>query len=146
MSMVQDDLGHSLAAASSTTLQLVTFFAGGQRCAMEARHVGALRPLTDEDNEKYPAIESLLGLPEQNKACSCRQLLTIRLAESDVELSAATPVQLRELAFDVIYPLPDLVAARTRLRGFCALLMEADELTLVFDLRNLELGSPWKQG
>lgn len=142
MSMVLGDLGHSPAAASSTTLQLVTFFAGGQRCAMEARHIGALRPLTDEDNEKYPAIESLLGLPEENKACCFRQLLTIRLPESDVELSVAAPVQLRELPFDVIYPLPDLVAARARLRGLCALLMEADGLTLIFDL----CGSPWKQG
>ncbi|MBU0664764.1 MAG: hypothetical protein KJ990_09515 [Proteobacteria bacterium] len=131
------NLGHMLPSLSSTTLEVVIFFAGGQRCAMEARQVRALRPLFQEDNENYPAIDPLLGLPEQNKASSHRQILTIRLPESDVELSVAAPVELRELACDLIHPLPDLVAARTQLRGLCALVMETDGLTLIFDLRNL---------
>ncbi len=137
MSQVSGNLRHVLPPASSTTLKVVTFFAGGQRCAMEARQVRALRPLTDEDSGTYPAIGSLLGLPEQNKSCSQLQVLTISLSGSDVELSVAAPVELRELAFDLIHPLPDLVAARTRLRGLCALVMETDGLTLIFDLRNL---------
>lgn len=137
MSEVMSNLRHVLPPASSSTLEVVTFFAGGQRCAMEAHQVRALRPLTDEDSGTYPAIGFLLGLPEQNKSCSQLQVLTISLSGSDVELSVSAPVELRELAFDHIHPLPDLVAARTRLRGLCALVVETDGLTLIFDLRNL---------
>lgn len=136
MSIVPGDFGQVLPAASSGTLQVVTFFAGGQRCAMEARQVRGLRPLSGEDGENYPALDPLLGLPEQNKACSHRQVLTLRLPESDVEFSVAAPVELRELEFDAIHPLPDLVAARTQLPGLCALALEKEGLTLLFDLRN----------
>ncbi|MDO8948506.1 MAG: hypothetical protein Q7U88_15340 [Desulfocapsaceae bacterium] len=131
------DHGHTLSPVFNSTLEVVTFYVGGQRCALDARQVHALRTLPGEDSRKYPAIESLLGLPEQNNACLQRQLLTLRLPESDVEFSVAVPVQLHELEFDVIHPLPDLVAARTQLRGLCALGMESDGLTLIFDLRNL---------
>ncbi len=136
MSRVLDDSGHELPSASSGTLQVVTFFAGGQRCAMEARQVRGLRPLSGEEGENYPALDPLLGLPEQNTASLHRQVLTLRLPESDVEFSVAAPVELRELTFDVIHPLPDLVAARTQLRGLCALALETEGLTLLFDLRN----------
>jgi chemotaxis signal transduction protein len=131
------DHGHTLSPVFNNTLEVVTFYVGGQRCALDARQVHALRTLPSEDSRKYATIESLLGLPEQNNACLQRQLLTIRLPESDVEFSVAVPVQLHELDFDVIHPLPDLVAARTQLRGLCALGMETDEITLIFDLRNL---------
>ncbi|MDD3814244.1 MAG: hypothetical protein PHZ02_06310 [Desulfocapsaceae bacterium] len=115
----------------------MTFCVGGQRCALEARQVRALQPLTDENSGTYPAIGSLLGLPEPNKACLHRQIVTIRLPESEVELSVAAPVELHELAVDLIQPLPDMVAARTQLRGLRALVMETDGVTLIFDLRNL---------
>ncbi len=137
MSKVLGDPGNALPPASSATLKVVTFFAGGQRCAVEALQVLALRTLPGEDSETCPEIDSLLGLPEQNKACSHRQVLTIRLPESDVEFSVTAPVELRELEFAAIHPLPDLVAARTQLRGLCALVLEADGVILVFDLRNL---------
>ena len=137
MSGVLGDFGHALLPASSGTLQVVSFFAGGRRCALEARQVRALRPLSGEDSEGYPTIDPLLGLPEQSEECSQRQVLTIRLPESDVEFSVAAPVELREFEFTAIHPLPDLVAARTRLRGLCALALETDGLTLLFDLRNL---------
>lgn len=137
MSKTLDDLGHALLPAFSATLEVVTFFAGGQRCAMEARQVRALRPLPSEESEKYPALDSLLGLPEQNKACPHRLVLTIRLPETDVEFSVAAPVELRKLELDAIHPLPDLLAARIQLQGLCALVLETDGLTLIFDLRNL---------
>ncbi|MDP3694731.1 MAG: hypothetical protein Q8R42_01305 [Desulfocapsaceae bacterium] len=104
---------------------------------MEARQVRALRPLSDEDSGNYPALDSLLGLPEQNNACLHRQILTIRLPESDVEFCITVPVELRELELASIHPLPDLVAARTKLRGLCALAWETEGLTLMFDLRKL---------
>jgi hypothetical protein len=137
MSKTSDDPGQALSSASSTSLEVVTFFAGGQRCAMEARQVRALRPLSDEDARIYPALDSVLGLSEQNNACSHRQILTIRLPESDVEFSVAVPVELSKFELASIHPLPDLVAARTRLRGLCALALETDGLTLMFDLRKL---------
>jgi hypothetical protein len=94
-----------------------------------------LRPLSDEDGGNYPALDSVLGLSELNNTRSHRQILTIRLPESDVEFSVAVPVELRKLELAAIHPLPDLVAARTRLRGLCALALEKDGLTLMFDLR-----------
>ncbi|MEN6586916.1 MAG: hypothetical protein ABFE02_12830 [Sulfuricella sp.] len=133
------DHGLALAAVSGDMLEVVTFFAGGQRCAMEARQVRASRPLHGDDWESYPAIDSLLGLEEGDKIRTPRQVLTIRLPEADVELSVATPVQLRELKLDAIHPLPDLVAARTRLRGLHALALDEEGLTLIFDLRDLSL-------
>ena len=129
--------GHAPAPTSDATLEVVTFFAGGQRCAVEACQVRELRMLPDEDSGHYPALVSLLGLPEQNDACSPRQVLTIRLPEADVEFSVAAPVELRQLGFAAIHPLPDLVAARTRLWGLCALVLETDGLILMFDLRKL---------
>jgi hypothetical protein len=137
MSNVLGDSGHALPPGSSTTLEVVTFFAGGQRCAMEARLVRALRTLSGEEDESCPAIDQLLGLPEQNNACMPRQVLTIRLPESDVEFSVAAPVELRKLESAAIHPLPDLVAARTRLRGLCALVLETDGFILMFDLHKL---------
>lgn len=137
MSKTSGDPGQVLSSASSTTLEVVTFFAGGQRCAMEARQVRALRPLSDEDGRNYLALDSVLGLSELNNTCSHRQILTIRLPESDVEFSVAVPVELSKLELASIHPLPDLVAARTRLRGLCALALETEGLTLMFDLRKL---------
>ncbi|MFH2122712.1 MAG: hypothetical protein ABIJ50_04425 [Pseudomonadota bacterium] len=137
MSRIPGDFDHTLSSACNTTLKVVTFSAGGQRCAMEARHVRALQALLPEDIANYPLIDSLLGLPEQNDACLPRQILTLRLPESDVDFSVAAPVQLHELDFGVIHPLPALVAARTHLRGLCALGMERDGVILIFDLRNL---------
>jgi chemotaxis signal transduction protein len=137
MSKTSGDLGQALSSASSTMLEVVTFFAGGQRCAMEARQVRALRPFSDEDGRNYPALDSVLGLPELNNACSHRQILTIRLPESEVEFSVAVPVELSKLELASIHPLPELIAARTQLRGLCALALETDGLTLMFDLRKL---------
>lgn len=131
------DLADAMQATSSGMLEVVTFFAGGHRCAIEARQVRASRPLACENSESYPAIEPLLGLPEQSNACSPRQVLTLRQPEADVELSVATPVELRALGLDAIHPLPDLLAARTSLRGLRALALESDRLILIFDLRDL---------
>lgn len=133
------DRAPALPAASSGTLEVVTFFAGGQRCAVEARQVRASRPLPGDDRESYQAIDPLLGLPEGEQACSPSQILTIRLPENDVELSVTTPVQLRELELNTIHPLPDLLAVRTSLRGLRALALDEDGLTLIFDLRGLSL-------
>lgn len=137
MSKPPVDRGHALPAASGGTFEVVTFFAGGQRCAMAARQVRASRPLRGDEHEGMPAIDPLLGLPQGDKDGASRQVLTIRLPAADVELSVATPVQLRELELDVIHPLPDLIAARSRLPGLRALALEADGLTLIFDLRDL---------
>ena len=67
MSNMLGDPGHALPQASSTTLKVVTFFAGGQRCAMEAQQVRALRTSSGEEKESCPAIDQLLGLPEHIK-------------------------------------------------------------------------------
>lgn len=135
--MGQGETGHALPPACIAPLKVVTFFAGGQRCAVEARQVRALQPIIGEDSGNYPAVETLLGLSEQKHASLRRQVLTICQPESDITISVGAPVQLHEFAVDVIYPLPELLAARNQLRGLCALVMESKGLTMIFDLRTL---------
>lgn len=111
-------------------LEVVTFFAGGQRCAVAAQQVSALRP----DSDGCPELDPLLGLQQQGKVASSRQALTLRLPQGEIEFSVASPVELREMDIGAIHPLPDMILARTQLRGLRALALEPDGLTLIFDL------------
>lgn len=148
MSKRPAELAHAQPAAFCGTLEVVTFFAGGRRCAVEARQVRGSRAFSTPRDESFPAIDALLGLPEQVRDCAVRQVLTLRQPESGTytELTVLAPVELRELRCDAIHPLPDLLAARNRLHGLRALALEADGLTLIFDLRDLTAKAPREAG
>jgi hypothetical protein len=120
-------------------LNVVVFVVAGQRCAVEASHVRRARPLRAEDGN-YPRMAPLLGFAEPHDIPPW-QVLTIRTRQGDAEYIVSTPVELRQLETGVIHPLPDIVAARTELRGLRALALEADGVTLIFDIRDLPVPS-----
>lgn len=122
-------------------LNVVVFVVAGQRCAVEASHVRRARPLLAEDGGNYPTMAPLLGFSEPHDLPTPWQVLTIRTRQGDAEYIVSMPVELRQLETGVIHPLPDIVAARTELRGLRALALEADSLTLIFDIRDLPVPS-----
>ncbi|MDP2785597.1 MAG: hypothetical protein Q8O38_13540 [Sulfurimicrobium sp.] len=136
--MSKPPIAQEFSAEPGGKLEVVTFFSGGQRCAVAARQVSALRPCADSAG--CPALDPLLGMQQQDKAASTRQALTLRLPQAELEFSVASPVELREMDIGVIHPLPDMILARTHLRGLRALALENDGLTLIFDL-NMPLNS-----
>ena len=127
----------SLAASPESTLDMVVFHTGNHRCAVEARQVRASRPLDGYGG--VPALESLLGLPEPEKADSpgARLMLLMRHPGGDFPLSVRAPLQMQAMAASAIHPLPPLLAARTRLRGLRALALEAEGMTLLVDILSL---------
>lgn len=131
----------SLAASPESTLDMVVFHTGNHRCAVEARQVRASRPL--DGHGGMPTLESLLGLPEPEpgpeKAGSpgVRLMLLMRHPDGDFPLSVRAPLQMQAMAASAIHPLPPLLAARTRLRGLCALALEAEGMTLLVDILSL---------
>ena len=114
--------------AVPATLEVVSFVAAGCRFAVEARRVDALlndTPATAVD------IETLLGLsvaPVARRRC---------LRSAGRWLRVSEPVELRALAGEQIFPLPELVARRMCIKGACALALAADGATVLLDLHAL---------
>ena len=112
--------------ALADALAVVSFKAGPWRLAVEARQVDGM---LGERPEVTVAIETLLGLPVAEGAT--RRCL--RLGKHRV--TVGEPLALRSLLIDQIHPLPELVAARMRIKGARGLALEADGVTLLIDLR-----------
>ena len=110
------------------TLQIVSFTAAGCRFAVEAASVRAQHPATDT---AIPA-EQLLGLPDTGEAVAQRVLI-IRHASGDFPIRVAEPVTLSELSLDDLHLLPELLAARCKIKGIRALSTSSDRITVLID-------------
>ena len=110
------------------TLEIVSFGAGVFRFAVEARQVEAL---SDATPTRAVDVESLLGLPAPSLAQRrC-------LYSAGRELRVSEPLALRSLPVERIFPLPELVVRRMRVKGACAVALEPDGATLLIDLHAL---------
>ena len=127
--------------ADSVGLDFVVFSVGGWRVAFEARQIrsSSLAP----EGKLCNGIEARLGFsPAAPKAsATSRQCLRVKCADDDTkgetEILVDGPVDLICLPVSVIYPLPPLLTARTRLHGLRALALEpettARQITLLFN-------------
>jgi hypothetical protein len=121
-------LGMRRTGETIETLEIVSFGAGVFRFAVEARQVDAL---SDATPTRAVDVESLLGLPAP--APAQRRCLY----SAGRELRVSEPLALRSLPVDRIFPLPELVARRMRIKGACAVALEPDGATLLVDLHVL---------
>ncbi|WP_306603451.1 hypothetical protein [Azonexus sp.] len=123
---------------SCDTLDVVVFSAGGWRLGFEARCVRGARPAGQSaTNEQEGHIAALLGLPPDNSPPTAAQWLDIKqIAAEDRKILVAGPVELQALPVASIHPLPPLLAARTRLNGLRALVLQEDidKIVLLFDV------------
>ena len=127
--------------ADSVGLDFVVFSVGGWRVAFEARQIrsSSLAP----EGKLCNGIEARLGFsPAAPKAsATSRQCLRVKCADDDTkgetEILVDGPVDLACLPVAAIYPLPPLLAARTRLHGLRALALEPEtatkQITLLFN-------------
>ena len=113
-------------------LEVVSFFAAGFRCAVEAGQVRT--QLAAQHFATAPSAEQLLGLPG-GETPSARRVLLMKHPAGDYPVTVSDPVELLELRIDAIYPLPPLIAARTTLRGLRGLALGAEGVTLLVDFR-----------
>ena len=121
-------------SAPSDTLEVVSFTAGACRFAVEAWQIEALSHAAPASALDALDAETLLGLPSvlvghvaQRRWLRC----------SGRELRVSEPLDLRPLPADRIFPLPELVARRLRIKGVCAVALEPGGATLLIDLRAL---------
>lgn len=115
-------------------LAVVSFLAGGYRCAVEAAQVRAQLP---QDPDK-PAleVEQLLGLAvDLYGEIGFHSTLLIKTQDGEVAVSVMDPVQLQQLPQTTIHPLPELIAARNQLTGLRALALGPQGLVLLVDLQ-----------
>lgn len=123
-------------AAYPSSLEVVAFSAGGYRFAVEAGQVRASH--LPQAGDGSPSMAALLGLAEAGGTPGAgKQLLTIKQRTADRTFAVDAPVRLLQLPAAAIHPLPDLVAARSRLPVLRALALDADGLTLLLDLQSL---------
>ena len=116
------------------TLEVVSFFAGTCRFAVEAWQVEALSHAPAAGAlGAADAIDAqiLLGLP--GLAVAPRR----RLRCAGREVGVSEPVALRSLRAEQIFALPEIVARRMRIAGARAVALEPDGATLLVDLRAL---------
>lgn len=122
---------------SGPCVDMVVFRAGGFRCAVEASQVRASRPLEGPPGSRaVPALAPLLGLPE-TPATGAMQALAIRRPQGDAELSVDAPVQLQAIPAASLHRLPPLLAARTKIAGLRALVLDREGVAVVVDIRSL---------
>jgi hypothetical protein len=112
----------------TATLELVSFYAGGFRFAMEARLVRGMARVDVAGEGEAPAADGLLGLAP---AGGERRILCIGVARR--RLAVCAPVELSTLPASRIFALPSPVAARLRLRGVRALAWLADGPVFIVD-------------
>ncbi|HXP97786.1 MAG TPA: hypothetical protein VN809_13815 [Telmatospirillum sp.] len=124
--------------ATTDGLDVVSFFAGGFRFAVESRHVHGM--LADRDADTV-TVEDLIGLPLERDSTKShpalrhpvsRKCLLIGGARDCVEVGG--PVELETLPADSLYPLPPPVKARMSLGGIKGLAMTSAGILLIVDL------------
>ncbi|MBS1155681.1 MAG: hypothetical protein H6R07_1605 [Proteobacteria bacterium] len=113
--------------AGDEALDVVSFTAGGYRFAVEARQIDHM---LDHVPATVMAIEALLGQAPDGETGPRRRL---QVGTHCIEVGE--PVELRAVPAELIHALPALVAARTRLKGIRALVLEAGKPLLLVDLR-----------
>lgn len=120
-------------SAEPDTLAVVSFMAGGYRCAVEAAQVKAQLPPNHTDTAL--TAEQLLGLLPNGKALEAchRRILLIKHPTGDYAVTVASPVELRRVDVNAIHPLPDMIAARCRLTGLRGLAITTEGMTLLVD-------------
>lgn len=118
-------------SAPSDALEVVSFTAGASRFAVEAWQIEALSHAAPAGALDAIDAEALLGLP----SVPVGQRRWLRCAGR--ELRVNEPLDLRPLPADRIFPLPELVARRLRIKGVCAVALEPGGATLLIDLRAL---------
>lgn len=112
----------------AAALEVVSFKAGAFRFAVEARQVEGM---LGEIPESAVAVEHLLGLLAVEGALRrCLCVGTNRVVVSE-------PLALRSLSDESLFPLPELVAARLRIKAVKALVLEAGGATLLVDMHAL---------
>lgn len=115
-------------------LAVVSFLAGGYRCAVDAAQVRAQLP-QDPDKPALP-VEQLLGLEaDLYGELGFHSTLLIKTGDDEVAVRVMDPVQLHELAQAAIHPLPGLIGACNQLTGLCALALVPQGLVLLVDLQ-----------
>ncbi len=119
-------------------LEVVSFMAGGYRCAVEAEQVRTQLPA--QDSASVPTAEQLLGLP-CDETQNARRTLLLKHPAGDYAVTVSDPVELRGLQIDTIYPLPPLIAARNRLVGLRGLALDAEGVTLLVDFLEARAGA-----
>ena len=118
-------IGKRTTSEALETLEIVSFSAGAWRFAVEARQVDAL---SHAETAGAVDVETLLGLP----APSLGQRR--HLYSAGRELRVSEPLALRSLPVERIFPLPELVVRRMRIKGVRAVALEPDGATLLVDL------------
>lgn len=117
-----------------THLSIVSFLAGGYRCAVEAAQVRA--QVHENPNTTALAVEQLLGLAvDLYGEIGFHSILLIKNGDGEVAVRVLDPVQLQQLPQAAIHPLPELIAARNQLCGLRALAMMPQGLVLLVDLQ-----------
>lgn len=111
-------------------IDLVLFRSGHYRLAVEAREVGGSRRAGARSSAPTcPAIESLFGLPEPGMRA---QPMILMLRAPGCEFLADGPLELCNLADQVIHPPPAILATTSQLRGLRALAFDDAGLVLIF--------------
>ena len=116
------------------TLEVVSFMAGGHRFAVEAAQVRTQLP-SGQAGDLLTA-EQLLGLPDE-EAQTSRRVLLMKHPAGDYSVMVSEPVELHAVGINAIYPLPTLIAARSKLAGIRGLAMGAEGVTVLVDFRAL---------
>jgi hypothetical protein len=109
------------------SITVVEFAMAGARFAVPAQAVAAMGPAQTDDG----TMETLIGLPVESQGRL--RVLTLRLNGGTARVSLAAEPTIRELAADAILAVPDLVRARTHIRGLAALALDGDGVLLVID-------------
>jgi hypothetical protein len=118
------------------SLPVVTFAAAGGRFAMPSRQVAGMRSL-DGYSGPAPAIEDLLGVPRD--AGQGGRLLMLKLKGGEMAVRVLGDIGMRELPASLIHVLPALVAARSRIKGLAALVLDQDGAVMLIEPGRLEM-------
>jgi|GEM_PF-5304620 len=114
---------------STSRFTLVRFQAGGRAFAVAVDQVRGLAARTNPDQGQAVtiAVETILGLahPDTQPPSERRTLWLLRSGQP-VAVEVSEPVRLIEVAVGHLFAVPPLIAARTTLKGACALFFEAD--------------------
>lgn len=110
--------------AQTGALDVVSFYAGGYRFAAEAQQIEAMLHGVPE---AMVDVDALLGLPPARAA----HRRCLRVGEYVVRVSE--PLELLSLPIDRLYPLPEFVASRIRIKGARALALDGHAAMLLLD-------------
>jgi chemotaxis signal transduction protein len=120
-------------ASAETGIDLVTFRVAGRLFGVEAAQVRSSHPAASRPEDAGDAAV-LFGLSAAPRAAA-GHVLTIRDGDEGHLLFIETPPELRTLTAAAIHPLPDLLAARTRLPQLRAMALVDGEMMALVDLR-----------